>query len=348
MQKRYFIKGEKKKYQKLLEWTNISDILEKRISFEKNSSSKIINFIDNDEKISISVYTLYPLITYDSSFLKSEIKGYISLKNNKLYYSNPEYIIHFILRCRPLKKRLNLDWCKSNFKFEKVDKLICKNILQGKISSKREYTKNIYRGIVNKNQNVPYKLIEETDLSYYQLKSYIKVAKNYENLIKNRHKLKFDFMSDFRNEAFLLQEKINFNWSEKRMKEVHSNWSKKIADIKFKSLEDEMIEYSSSINLPYIRIINSKKELYLEGKQLSHCVFNYWEYIKDKVGLICSFKKGNDRGTIYIEKIQNVAVIRQFYGYKNKPMSENNWSILNNYIENELGQFVLEELKLIN
>ncbi len=255
-----------------------------------------------------------------------------------------------------MKRQLNLDWCKSNFKFEKLNKIILKNLLLGKISSEKNYLKNIYSNLVDKNQIIPYKSIKKTSLSYYKLKPYISVSKNIENLIKNSHKLDFDFMSDFREEAFWLQEKIDFNWSKKRMKEVHSKWSKKIAEIKFKSFGNEIIEYSSSINLPYIKIINSKKELYLEGKELSHCVFSngYWEYIKNKVGIICSFKKGNARGTVFIIKINKkeekraIAVVRQFYGYKNKPMSKNNWNILNNYIENELGQFVLKELKNVN
>jgi len=320
MERKYFIKGQKKNLEKLLEWKSISDCYEKRIFANKYESTTIIKFVDNEEKKSICVYELSPFVSYNSEFISSKIIGYISFKNEskKLYFSNAYRVIEHALKSKPLLKRLNLDWSKGHLLFERKNKNVIQNFILGKISSKKEYLKLTYKGLVPKSNKIPYKLINTSKLNYYELKPYIKVAENVENLFKNIKKLDLDFISDLRSQAFWLQKKINFNWSEKRMKQVHSEWSKIISEIKVKDMEEKRVSYSSMIEISFGKIITSNKDLYIEGSEMDHCVFSngYWTRVENKTGLIISYSNKGKRGTVLIEKRKNKPHINQFYGYR--------------------------------
>ena len=83
-------------------------------------------------------------------------------------------------------------------------------------------------------------------------------------------------------QASILQEKIDFKWSHNRLKQVHTDWTRKIMGFETSLLKDVILPAKKLPKLPpEFEIITSKKRLFEEGTIMDHCVYtnyaNEWE-----------------------------------------------------------------------
>ena len=125
-------------------------------------------------------------------------------------------------------------------------------------------------------------------------------------------------MQDLIKQAQMLGRKIDFKWSSNRVKEVHHEWTKEIMDIEQENVET--VEYNYQNELPHnghLEVITNSKELYIEGRMMSHCVFtNYADSVENKTYFVFRFTDRDVRATVGINKYwdKNEFVVNQMYG----------------------------------
>lgn len=125
-------------------------------------------------------------------------------------------------------------------------------------------------------------------------------------------------LSDLVKQAQMLNRKIDFKWSKSRIAEVHIEWTKEIMDIEQEYVEQK--DYNYINELPAngsLELITNSKDLYIEGRTMSHCVFtNYADSVENKGYFVFKFTDRDVRATVGINKYwdKNEFVVNQMYG----------------------------------
>jgi hypothetical protein len=122
--------------------------------------------------------------------------------------------------------------------------------------------------------------------------------------------------------AKTLDKRVNCSWSTKRLKDEHDKWSKEITDIVFTENDRKLtlaqiyLDFAESSGF---KILQTTKEMNLEGRRQSHCVATY---VKKADGGNCAIYSISDY-TLELTKswinnyTKQVLQITQFKGYKN-------------------------------
>lgn len=133
-------------------------------------------------------------------------------------------------------------------------------------------------------------------------------------------------MQDLIKQAQMLGRKIDFKWSTNRVKEVHQDWTKEIMDIEQENVET--VEYNYQNELPcngHLELITDSKELYIEGRMMSHCVYtNYNDQVRNKTYFVLKFTDRDVRATVGITKNWegDNFIINQMYSKYNKSVDQ--------------------------
>ena len=203
-------------------------------------------------------------------------------------------------------------------------------VLLGKITNPRD----LIRGIIKANPTMRGMNISiETMWKYcnnrvgmrlQSLSDVLSVAKDPNHAIE--YMFDKDYMShdtlDLIKQAQMLDRKIDFKWSKSRIAEVHTEWTKEIMDIEQEYVEKK--DYNYVGELPAngsLELITDSKELYIEGRTMSHCVFtNYADSVSNKTYFVFKFTDRDTRATLGIQKHwdRNEFVVNQLYGKFNK------------------------------
>lgn len=113
---------------------------------------------------------------------------------------------------------------------------------------------------------------------------YASVAENHETMIQNWGKYKNDHtLDDMVKQAQILEKKISFNWSDRKLMDVHTDWTTQLMELEHADMEDSIVTYK--FELPPVpsnfKLLTTKKEVFIEGKTMHHCIFtNYWSDIE--------------------------------------------------------------------
>lgn len=162
--------------------------------------------------------------------------------------------------------------------------------------------------------------IGEYQVSY--LKYYIEYLDNVENLHNTLPTYDFSIFYDTVKMAKTLDRKVNCSWSTKRLKDEHDKWSKEITDIVFTENDRKLtltpiyLDFAESSGF---NILQTTKEMNIEGRKQSHCVATY---VAKADGGNCAIYSISDY-TLELNKkwvdnyTKQVLVIGQFRGYKN-------------------------------
>jgi hypothetical protein len=140
-------------------------------------------------------------------------------------------------------------------------------------------------------------------------------------------------MQDLIKQAQMLGRKIDFKWSSNRVKEVHHEWTKEIMDIEQENVET--VEYNYQNELPHnghLEVITNSKELYIEGRMMSHCVYtNYADSVKSKTYFVLKFTDRDVRATVGISQnwTDDNFIVNQMYGKRNASIDQ----CYRNYVE---------------
>lgn len=143
-------------------------------------------------------------------------------------------------------------------------------------------------------------------------------------------------IQDLIRQAQMLNRKIDFKWSTKRMAEVHDEWTKEIMDLEQESVE--MVQYNYLNELPHngcLELITNSKDLYIEGRMMAHCVYtNYAGSVANKTYFVFKFTDRDTRATLGVSQNYNSDdfIVHQFYGKHNKSMDQCHHDFVNEWI----------------
>jgi hypothetical protein len=203
-------------------------------------------------------------------------------------------------------------------------------VLLGKITNPRDLIKGIIK--VNptmRGMNISTELMwkycnARAGMRLQSLSDMLGVAKDPNHAIEymiDKDYLNHD-LSDLIKQGQMLNRKIDFKWSKSRIAEVHTEWTKEIMDIEQEYVE--MKDYNYIGELPSsgsLELVTDSKELYIEGRTMSHCVFtNYADAVSNKTYFVFKFADRDTRATLSIQKHfdKNEFVVNQLYGKFNK------------------------------
>ena len=233
---------------------------------------------------------------------------------------------------------INLKISTTNSTFEKV--------LKGKITNPRDLIKAIIKANPTmRNLDIPTELVWKwlntgNSARIQSLSDMMSVAKDPTHVLEFILDPKNSFMHhellDLIKQAQMLGRKIDFKWSMNRMKEVHNEWTKEIMDIEQEYVEK--IEYNYKNELPSngcLELITDSKELYIEGKTMSHCVYtNYADTVSSKTYFVFKFTDRDTRATLGITKSwdKDVFVVNQMYARFNKAVDRCHHDYVNEWL----------------
>lgn len=148
------------------------------------------------------------------------------------------------------------------------------------------------------------------------------------------------YLSDYISILIRLKGKYKINLNIKTNKKLISEHDKIYAIyIKEKLKKEKMIIKENNpflqLKLPKdIKILNTKKKLFDEGKRMEHCAYTYLPYINNETCMLYTYLKEGKRYTIEIRKKGKKFSLNQLKGYKN---SEPPQEIIE-YVENAIEQ----------
>lgn len=255
-----------------------------------------------------------------------------------------------------------VDWLnKEKPLFNLLNKTILEKILSGKITNPINlcdcYIKTSLKA------KVPHKLfynyIKKKGGSLYFFNMCLKVSDNHENLLKRLVKtddLQPDLINDLINQCLALNRKINFNWSNKRLKSEHDKLTEEMIKIELEYMANHKLNYIGELILPdYCSLITTQQDLYIEGVKQKHCIYtNYWEQIKNKRYFAIKVELPNERISVGIQynnpnKWYNYPknetpkfIINQIYGYKNSNPSNETRVMIQEWLDKEETQKFFE------
>lgn len=270
--------------------------------------------------------TLYRISKNHNSYYNrvSGRKG-LSFKNGKLslWYGSKIEEIQYL---EDLFKEMNWNFIdKKAYSF--ITKTGLEKIFQGKITSTRDLLKHYAKSVRLKcSTDFLYKAVIQQGLSkidFYTNSIQARDVDHFLQFIINTGIKSFNnFIGDLREQYAILDKKIDFRWSEKRMKQEHENATFELMKLQADNLSDHKIIWSE-FNLPSnFEILDSEKRIFLEGALMRHCVFtNYWYIIKTGRYLAFHVKLNNENATLGVNLAQGKMSFNQVYLYRNKPVS---------------------------
>lgn len=236
-----------------------------------------------------------------------------------------------------LFNHLNLNWLNSKFQAY-VTKSIAEKILSGKITNNIDVLKAYIKVMrLNCSPKLLYNVIDRGDYAKPLLLQFMAVAKDQNHLLE--YCLKSDetkptsyIMMDLVKQAHILDRKIDYMWSIKRMEEEHIKWTKDIMDVEVNDMEDVVIDRLlplKEFNASGMTLLTTKKEIYTEGKSMNHCIYtNYWSSVERGHYLVYHVDFFGEQATLGCYIADKIS-FNQCYRNANRPVSEE----LKKYVE---------------
>lgn len=193
-----------------------------------------------------------------------------------------------------LLKELKLDWFPMSF-IQLLSTSLLQRMIRKKITNPIDFCSAwLKQNKIKASPKLTYKLFCNSSDSTYNTKSltvlkkqlikYSTVAENHESLIQNWDNIKNEHtLDDMIKQAQILEKKINFAWSDRKMQDVHTRWTTQLMELEHADMEDSIVTYK--FELPPVpdnfQLLTSKKEVFIEGSTMKHCIYtNYWNTIE--------------------------------------------------------------------
>jgi|GEM_PF-6899890 len=105
---------------------------------------------------------------------------------------------------------------------------------------------------------------------------------------------------DMIQQALILERKINFNWSMKRIEKEHKNWTQDLMDLESDSMSRKPLDWLEpfrKLSTESYKLLETEFDVFTEGKHMKHCVFtNYWGSILHKNYVVFHVNDGSYDG----------------------------------------------------
>jgi hypothetical protein len=135
-------------------------------------------------------------------------------------------------------------------------------------------------------------------------------------------------LDDLIKQSKILERKIDFKWSSKRMDEEHTNWTKEIMAAEIHSIPDREVKVNNYKKIAefvpdFFEALDTQKKVFTEGSTMKHCVYtNYWNNINSGTFLAYHIKWKDQEATLGLYSYENNVVrISQIYGVRNSTVS---------------------------
>ena len=237
---------------------------------------------------------------------------------------------------------MNLNWLNKNLMLY-VTKGIAEKMLTGKITNNIDLVKAYIKSMrLTCSPKVLCDYLSRAVPSKPYLLSILSVAKDQNHAIEyltnvtdgDTHSY---VINDMIKQAQILDRKIDFKWSKSRLHEEHQAWTKEIMDVEVSSMQDETAEGSVKyleFKYPGFTLLTTKKELYAEGKSMSHCVYtNYWQSVRNGNYLVYQVDFYGERATLGLYITGDSITFNQCYGYSNRSVSSSLKEHVNVFID---------------
>jgi hypothetical protein len=273
-----------------------------------------------------------------------------STKKLKIWFDMNMYNFDERLKTDILKY-FNIDWYDTlgNHK-ELMNKSILQKMINGKITNHRDYIKAYLKTSPYKNMAVSVELFYKTFKDGYRSAKSSRKFLEYSTDINHALEMlqgetKNHVIHDLYDQAAMLDRRVNPTWSEKRMNEVHAQWTRDIMEIEIKSLKQ--VEYNyPEISLPEgLSFITNNYELFQEGSAMKHCVYtNYESRIKNKKYFTFRYIKDGVRATVGVDRsYSDEATFSQMYGIGNSSIDPEHIEPIKEFIKTKYFQDWIKE-----
>jgi hypothetical protein len=227
-----------------------------------------------------------------------------------------------------------------------ITKSSLEKLLKGKITSTRDLLAHYAKSVRLKcSTEFLYQAVIEKDLHKFDFFNYASHARDVDHFLQfvlkdvvyyDRPKRLADYhiVRDLVNQFSILDKKIDFRWSEKRMLQEHNDATFELMKLEAGNLSNEKITYTN-FNLPSnFELLDNQQRVFLEGQMMRHCVYtNYWFSIKSGSYLAFHVKLNNENATLGVELTNKKMVFNQVYLYRNQPVSQEMRKLCMDFIE---------------
>jgi len=319
--------------QEFADFIALPDGLAKNISYYNNFQSRnfteasitkkdgCIYYAANTFKVVKSTKSSYYIKRVTKDGFTIDQKGKASFWFNKTIFQMP-YI-------NEVFKHFNFNWLDAKL-YPFITKGIFEKMVAGKITNNTDVCKAYIKAMrLNCSPALFLQLFQTTTISKQDFLRRAVVAKDINHFIEylltpndGRSNLVFE---DMVKEALILEKKIDYKWSSKRLTEEHKDWTEQIMQIEIDSLDSKNvsgIEKFDRYTPDGFKLLKTQKEVFYEGKTMKHCLYTaYWSSIKNSSYLAYHITLGEEEATLGVNIYSDKLVYNQCYTKYNGPVS---------------------------
>jgi len=337
--------------QEYLDFMALPDGLAKNVSYYNNLQGRnfteasitkkdgCIYYAANTFKVVKSTKSSYYIKRVTKDGFTIDEKGKLSVWFSKNIFQIP-YISDIF-------KHFNFNWLDVKL-YPFITKGIFEKMVAGKITNNTDVCKAYIKAMrLNCSPALFLQLFLTSSISKQDFLRRAVVAKDVNHFIEylltpndNRSNL---VLEDMVKEALILEKKIDYKWSSKRLTEEHKAWTEEIMQVEIDSLDDVKIpavERFDKYTPDGFKLLKTQKEVFYEGKTMKHCVYTaYWNSIKNSSYIAYHIKLDNEEVTLGVNVYDDKMVYNQCYSRYNGPISSKMQIKVTNFVQ-ELNEQV--------
>ena len=255
-------------------------------------------------------------------------KGKISIWFGSDIAGNPNFINAL--------KALNIDWFmnESNKLWPFMTKTLFEKVITGKITNPIDFLSGYLKlSHIKASPKLMYNACKTVGLnknSFLRGAYTAKDVNHYLEFLLDGNQLNSN-LEDLVTQSKILERKIDFKWSPKRMEEEHTAWTKEIMAAEVHSIPDVEVKVNHYKQLAdcvpdFFEPLDTQKKVFVEGTMMKHCVYtNYWGTINRGEYLAYHIKWMEQEATLglYIDSDKRKQIrLSQVYGVRNSAVSK--------------------------
>ncbi len=292
-----------------------------------------IYYATNTFKIVKSTKTSYYVKRVTKDGFTIDEKGKLSVWFSKSIFQMP-YI-------NEIFKHFNFNWLDVKL-YPFITKGIFEKMVASKITNNTDVCKAYIKAMrLNCSPALFLQLFQTSSISKQDFLRRAAVAKDINHLIEylllptdGRNNLVYE---DMIKEAQILEKKIDYKWSAKRLVEEHKAWTEQIMQVEIDSLDDatiSVVERFDKYTPQQFKLLKTQKEVFYEGKTMKHCVYTaYWSSIKNNRYLAYHIDLNGEEATLGVNIYDDKLVYNQCYSRYNGSISSAMNTLVNQFID---------------
>jgi hypothetical protein len=337
--------------QEFKDFMSMPDGLAKNVSYYNNMYSRAfteasitkkdgcIYYAANTFKIVKSTKSSYYIKRITKDGFTIDEKGKASFWFNKSIFQMPHI--------NEIFKYFNFNWLDVKL-YPFITKGIFEKMVAGKITNSTDVCKAYIKAMrINCSPALFLQLFQSNSISKQDFLRRAAVAKDINHFIEylllpndTRSVLVYE---DMIKEAQILEKKIDYKWSSKRLTEEHKAWTEQIMQVEIDSLDDVIIpgvERFDRYTPDGFKLLKTQKEVFYEGKTMKHCVYTaYWSSIKNSSYIAYHIQLGEEEATLGVNVYDDKVMYNQCYSRYNGPISSKMQMKVKSFVE-ELNEQV--------